>query len=147
MVTLRRFNDTDAVALRAFRNTDMSVPEIQDMIREWNTLTCQGKYFEMLAILHEGELVGSVSLYQLSESVVSIGPEIFPAFQRHGFGKAAMRMAMEIAQRKGYRIVAQQVRKDNAASAAMHQSLGFETDGYCYQNKRDKEVLIYLKAL
>lgn len=41
----------------------------------------------------------------------------------------------------------QQIRADNVASIALHNSLGFETDGYVYTNKKGNEVLIYIKVL
>jgi hypothetical protein len=41
----------------------------------------------------------------------------------------------------------QQIRADNVVSSALHNSLGFETDGYVYRNKKGNEVLIYIKVL
>ena len=69
------------------------------------------------------------------------------AFQRQGFGKEAMLIALDTAKSKGYKIVFQQVRSDNISSIALHKSLEFETDGYGYINRKEKEVLIFLKAL
>lgn len=146
MVSLRRFNDSDASILSQFV-TDMSVEEITDMIRDWNSPESHGKYFEMFAIISGGGIVGTVSLYRLSDSVVSIGPEVFPEFRRQGFAKEAMLLAMETAKSKGYKIVSQQIKSDNAASIALHKSLGFETDGYGYTNKKGREVFIFLKSL
>ena len=105
------------------------------------------KYFEMFAIVKNEEMVGCISLYQHSENVISCGPEIFDAYQRQGVAKEAMSLTMDIAKSKGYKVVLQQIRADNVASIALHNSLGFETDGYIYRNKKGNEVLIYLKSL
>ena len=56
-------------------------------------------------------------------------------------------LAMDIAKSKGYKVVMQQIRADNVASIALHNSQGFETDGYVYTNKKGNEVLIYIKVL
>lgn len=147
MVILRSFNNADANVLQQFKHTNMSIKEIQDMICDWNTLEFEGKYFEMLAVENNGEIVGTISLYQHSDSVISIGPEIFPVFQRQGFGKAAMNLSLDVVKSRGYKIVVQQVQRNNIPSITMHKSLAFETDDYCYTNRKGKEVLIFLKPL
>lgn len=101
----------------------------------------------MFAILRDGELVGQISLYQHSDGVVSVGPEVFQPFRRQGIAKSAMLSAMEIAKGRGFKIVCQQVRSDNLPSIALHESLGFETDRYGYLNKKGREVYIFLKVL
>ena len=147
MVTLRNFEKADAAILQRFQSPDMSLEDIRNMISGWNTFEFQGKYFEMFAVINGGQIVGTISLYQISEHMVSIGPEIFSEFQRQGFGKEAMLCALDIAKSKGYKMVAQQIKSDNIPSLALHKSLGFETDGYGYLNKKGKEVLVFLKSL
>lgn len=147
MVSLRHFRNSDAAVLRESGNFNMPEERLLRMIRDWNKLVFHGKYFEMFAVLHDDQLVGMISLHQLSASVISIGPEIFPAFRNRGFGKEAMAIALDTAKCKGYKIVSQQVRRDNYASIALHKSFGFETDDYGYINKKGKEILIFLKAL
>lgn len=147
MVSLRHFNNSDAAVLLSSWNAGMSAEKLQDMICDWNKPASHGRYFEMFAVRDGNHIVGAISLYQLSASVVSIGPEIFPAFRKQGFGKEAMRIALDLAKSKGYRIAAQQVRRDNHPSIALHRSLGFETDGYGYINRKGNEVFVFLKAL
>ena len=147
MVTLRHFENNDAVVLRQFENINMPIEEIRNMICDWNKLEVSGKYFEIFAIINDGQIVGSISLYQHSDTVISIGPEILPAFKKQGFGKQAMLIALDIAKSKGYKIVSQQIRSNNTASIALHKSLDFETDNYSYINKKGNEVFIFLKAL
>ncbi len=147
MVSLRHFTPADAQALLQSQYSTMTIKQIQDMIADWNQLAYQGKYFEVFAILRDETIVGQISLYQHSPSVLEIGPVVYPAHQRHGYAKKAMMLALEIARDKGYRIAEQQIRCDNTASLALHESLGFETDGYRYTNRKGHEVLIYLKSL
>ena len=147
MVSLRHFNYGDAVILQQSQNIDMPIEKIQGMICDWNKLEFQGKYFEMFAIINDNKIVGMISLYQHSDNVISIGPEIFSAYQRQGLGKEAICIALDTAKSRGYKIVAQQVQSDNDPSIALHKSLGFETDRYGYINRKGKDVFIFLKAL
>ena len=52
-----------------------------------------------------------------------------------------------MAKEKGYKIVSQQIRVSNAASIALHKSLGFETNDIIYTNAKGNQVSIYLKSL
>ena len=117
------------------------------MITEWESNTCQGKYFEMFAITANDTIVGSVSLYEHSKSVVSIGVEIYPDQRRNRYAAEGMRLIMNHAKDLGYRIIQDQVRTDNQASIALHNSLEFETDGYVFKNKKDNDVLLYVFCL
>lgn len=147
MIVLRNFKDSDASIFQEKNSRHLSVEEIRELFRKWNIKECEGKYFEMFAIVKDEEVVGRISLYQHSENVISCGPEIFEGCCRQGFAKEAMRLAMDIAKNKGYKVVMQQIRTDNVASIALHNSLDFESDGYVYRNKKGNEVLIYIKAL
>lgn len=147
MIVLRNFKDSDASIFQEKHSRHLSLEEILDMFRKWNVKEYEDKYFEMFAIVKGEDIVGRISLYQHSESVISCGPEIFEGCCRQGFAKEAMGLAMDIAKNKGYKVVMQQIRTDNGASIALHNSLGFETDGYVYRNKKGNEVLIYIKAL
>lgn len=147
MIVLRNFKDSDASIFQEKHSRHLSLEEILDMFRKWNVKEYEDKYFEMFAIVKGEDIVGRISLYQHSESVISCGPEIFEGCCRQGFAKEAMGLAMDIAKNKGYKVVMQHIRTDNGASIALHNSLGFETDGYVYRNKKGNEVLIYIKAL
>ena len=109
------------------------------------------RYSEILqqtfAVLDDNKIVGELSLYEHSKSIVSIGLEIFSDFQGQGYGKQALMSALQICGSKGYKIVCDQVRTDNAASIALHQSSGFESDMYRYKNQKGTDVYLYMKAL
>ena len=101
----------------------------------------------MFAIVAGVDVVGTISLFRHSESAISCGPEVFEDDRKQGFGKEAMLLAIQIAKQKGYKIVSQQIRKNNEASIALHRSIGFESDEYTYINNKGREVFVYLKAL
>lgn len=147
MITLRNFTVSDAHELQENKYGHKTLSEVQEMICEMNNKTYNHRYFEMFAIVKDRKFVGQISLYQHSKNTISCGPEIFEEYRRQGFAKEAMTLAMDIAKSKGYKIVLQQIRVDNDASIGLHNSLGFETDGYVYRNKKGNEVLIYLKSL
>ena len=146
MITLRRFAIEDAPYLQD-RYSSLSREQIEEMISEWNSGRFDGKYFEMFAIISGGRIVGTISLYEHSSEVVSIGPEVFEPYRKNGYGKEAMLKACRIAADREYKIVSQQIRTDNAASIALHLSLGFETSGAVYTNAKGNQVAIYLKSL
>ncbi len=146
MVTLRPFEGGDAGALQKFY-PKMTVEDARRLIDEWKNRSCNGRYFEMFAIDADGELVGEISLYHHSKSAVSIGPGVFEPFRRRGYAKAATALALKAAGERGYRLALQQVRADNAPSIALHEGMGFETDGYVYKNRRGEDILIYLRLI
>ena len=147
MISLRNFTNDDAEVFQQKQRMNVSLDEIKAMFAKWGEKAYAGKYFEMFAVVKDGEIVGSISLYQLSKSVVSCGPEVFEAYRKQGIGSEAMLLAMDIAKNMGYKLVSQQIGQNNAASIALHNKLGFETDEYIYRNKKGNEVLIYVKPL
>ncbi len=147
MIFLRNLKIEDASELQKYGYSDWSREQVEALICDWGQNQFDGKYFEMFAIISDEKIVGTVSLYQHSSEVVSIGPEVFGEFRRKGFAKDAMIHACQIAKEKGFKIVSQQIRTDNAASIALHCSLGFETNGIVYTNSKGNKVSIYLKCL
>ncbi len=101
----------------------------------------------MFAIVKEDTIVGTISLLQQSQNIVSCGLEVFSDYRRQGLGKEAMALVLEIAKNKGYKIVCDQVRRDNTASIALHRALGFESTEYVYINQKGKEVFVFLLCL
>ncbi len=147
MILLRNFKKEDAMQLQRCGYPNLSTEQVEALIFDWNKKQFGGKYFEMLAIVADEKIVGSISLYQHSSEVVSIGPEVFCEYRRKGFAKEAMLCACQIAKEKGFKIVSQQIRIGNVASIALHCSLGFETNGLIYTNAKGNQVSIYLKCL
>ncbi len=147
MVTIRNFTHQDAEALRQSLYPDMELSAISEMIDEWNSLVCCGKYFEMFAIVSDDRIAGYVSLYEHSKTVASIGAEVIAEERRKGAASEAISLLMRYASEKRYRIILDQVRRDNTASIRLHEKLGFESDGYVYRNQRGQETVLYLKPI
>ena len=147
MILLRNFKKEDASELQEYGFSDLSTEQVEALICDWDKKQLNGKYFEMYAIVSDEKIVGIISLYQHSSEVVSIGPEVFCEYRRKGFAKEAMICACQIAKEKGFKIVSQQIKTNNAASIALHSSLGFESSGLVYTNAKGNQVSIYLKCL
>ena len=147
MILLRNFKKEDASELQEYVYSDLSTEQVEALICEWNKKRVNGKYFEMFAIVSEDKIVGTISLFQHTSEVVSIGPEVFCEYRRNGFAKEAMICACQMAKEKGFKIVSQQIRTNNTASIALHSSLGFETNELVYTNAKGNQVSIYLKCL
>ena len=147
MISIRPFTEQDAPVIRQNQYPETGLAEIREMIAEWGTNTCRGRHFEMYAVTADGAVVGSVSLYGHTESIASVGIEVYPDERGKGYASEGMRQIIRRAEALGYRIIQDQVRTDNRASIAMHRRLGFETDGYVYRNAKGRDVLVYLLCL
>ena len=147
MVTLRHFTREDAEPVRAGLYPDMTGADIRAMIDAWNTRVYQGRYFEMFAVLSGQGIVGCASICGRSRSIASLGIEIFAAERGKGFASEALAILSEYVAEKGYRMILDQVRADNAASVRLHEKLGFETDGCVYRNRKGHEVVLYMKPV
>ena len=126
---------------------DMSLSEITEMIDEWNSGVFRGRAFDMFTVVSDGRIVGYVSLYEHTKTIASAGAEVIPEERRKGAASEALSLLMKYAAEKNYRIILDQVRRDNKASIRLHEKLGFESDGYVYRNQRDQEVILYMKPL
>ncbi len=147
MITLRHFSRQDAETVRERLYPDADAGEAAGLIDEWNAGVWQGRPFGMFAVLSEGRLVGQASLLEHSPSVVSAGIEICGAERNRGLGTGALAALISLAREKGYRVMMNQVRADNRASIRMHEGLGFESDGYVYRNRQDREVILFIMPL
>lgn len=145
MIYLRNFTEADLNVLQKY--TAQTMEQLQNLIKIWETKSHNGKYFEMFAIMNDEEIVGSISLYQHSDSSVECGPEIWEDFRNNGYGCEATKIALELAKCKGFKIAQAQILTDNFASIALHKKLGFETDSYVYVNAKGKSCYIFLKSL
>lgn len=146
-ILMRHFEHKDIKIIQDKLYPDHSEIAIGDLITEWNSGACQGRFFEMFAIESDNKIVGYVSIYGKSRSIASAGIEIFAEERKKGFAYYAMAELLKYASEKGYHIMLNQVRKDNLPSMRLHEKLGFESDGYTYRNQKNKEVFLYLKLL
>ncbi len=116
-----------------------SQAELLPMLAESAAKSHEGRYYEQLAVMADGCMVGLASLYAQEEGVVSEGIEVFPTFRRSGFGAAALDMLAALAREKGYRRLTAQVRTDNAPSLALHRRAGFAVTR-TFVNRKGNEV-------
>ncbi|MBO4384906.1 MAG: GNAT family N-acetyltransferase [Clostridia bacterium] len=147
MTGLRRFTYGDAAEIREKMYPDASIEEVRGMIEAWETEKYRGRYFGMFAITADGAVVGCVSVYEQTESEASIGAEVFPDERGKGYASEGVRLAVGIARERGYGTVRNQVRADNAASIALHEKLGFKTDGKVCKNSRGRDTLTYILSV
>ena len=106
-----------------------------------------GHFSRFFLVYADGELVGTVSLYQHSGYIVSAGPEIFPQFRRRGYAYEAMRQAYDYAKEHGFLLAQAQIRTDNEASIRLHEKLGFLRSWEDLTNRRGNKVYMYSKIL
>ena len=147
MITIRAFTLDDAKSLQQSLYPDMTLSTVFEMIDAWNAHEFQGRYFEMFAVTSDEKPIGYVSLYERSKHIASAGAEIFPEARGKGAAAEALSLLLQYASEKGYHVILDQVRADNAASIRLHEKLGFESDGYLYRNQRDHDVVLYVKTI
>ena len=147
MITLRHFKTDDAESIKKNLYQDMPISEIKNMITEWNKGVYDGKFLEMIAITSCENIVGYCSLIGQSQTIVSLGAEVYSGYQGEGIATEAVAALIKYASTKGYKLVMDQVRGDNEASIKLHEKLGFETDGYIYKNQKNHDVVIYIKQI
>jgi len=146
MIAIRNFQEQDANILLQLKYQDKSFEEIKEIITLWNEKAYNGRYYEMFAVCDQDEIVGSVSLYQHSDYIISAGPEICVPYRKKGYGYEALMLVYDYAKGLGYKIASAQIRTDNVASIRLHEKLGFQRD--CEMiNQKGNSVYIYLKHL
>lgn len=77
-------------------------------------------------ILSEGKHAGGITVHSVHPPRFSYGIAVAPALRRRGVAKAALSLLFEQMKTRGFSQAVVQVAPDNAASLALHASLGFE---------------------
>ncbi len=144
MVSLRHFDHNDWEILKE-KYADIPKEEIIEMIDEWNTLNYHGNFFEMFAVISEGQVVGTVSIYAKGDEIEA-GPMIFCDCRKKGYGFEAVKAALEKAKTYGYKAASANIRKDNTPSLCLHQKLGFVFIGD-YMGKKGYMIEKFIKEL
>lgn len=146
MTILRSFTARDIPVLKKEMYPSLSSEQIGAFICEWEKKKYKDRYFEMFAVICGDFIVGSVSLYEIGDGEIEAGPEIFERYRRKGYGEEAVISALSVAKDKGYRRAAAHVRADNAASIALHETLGFHRRGET-TDSNNRRVYLYYKEL
>ena len=91
------------------------------------TLQFIGKSAEDLRffILADGRHAGGITVHSVSGTSFSYGIAVAPAMRRQGVARAARPRLLDLMRERGFTLARVQVAPDNAASLALHRSLGF----------------------
>ena len=77
-------------------------------------------------ILSEGRHAGGITVHSINPPRFSYGIAVAPALRRRGVASTALALLFEEMQRRGFSQAVVQIAPSNAASLALHASLGFE---------------------
>lgn len=76
---------------------------------------------------------GGITVHSVSGDSFSYGIAVAPPLRRQGIAKASLPLLFDAMRRRGFSRVFVEIRRDNAASLALHAALGFhkahESDG------------------
>jgi len=125
MTSLRAFCPDDWQVVVKYQYPDMGQDDALKLIDNFNAPTYQGKFHKLKAIDSDRQVVGYVSLIEQAEGVVSAGVEVYAPFRRQGHAYTALLQLFALSKLHDYHTVSAQVRKDNAASLALCDKLGF----------------------
>ena len=92
-------------------------------------------------ILKDGAHAGGITVHSIRETAFSYGIAVTETKRRQGVAKAALPLLFDFMRRRGFTQVNFQVRPDNAASLALHASLGFA------ETARDDKTVTLTKLL
>lgn len=125
MTSLRAFRPDDWQVVVKYHYPGMGQDDALKLIDDFNAPTYQGKFHKLKAIDSDRQVVGYVSLIEQAEGVVSAGVEVYAPFRRQGYAYAALLQLFALSKLHNYHTVSAQVRKDNAASLALCEKVGF----------------------
>ena len=77
-------------------------------------------------ILRDGQHAGGVTVHSVNPPSFSYGVAVAPHMRRQGIAKAALPLLYQEMKRRGFACAQVDIAPDNAASLALHASLGFE---------------------
>lgn len=146
MISLHPVNHKDGNLFADSSYETMPSELMREMIDASLAKMHDGSFFELFAVMDDALCVGFVSLYGLSDTEISCGPEIKPQYRKQGFAYHAVTLAMKYAKQIGYIKASAQVRRDNTASVALHHKLGFHVCGEGI-NKKGNPVFWFEKGL
>lgn len=92
-------------------------------------------------ILSDGKHAGGITVHSVHPPCFSYGIAVAPALRRRGVAKAALGLLFEQMKARGFSQAVVQVAPSNAASLALHASLGFEVVS------RDREAVTMVRVL
>lgn len=115
---LKNWSTTDRIDGCSFSN---NAEQLIAIINEWATKIYQGKYFEQLAVLEYEDIVGMISLHEVSSNTVSFGIIIDKKYYKNSYATQSVNMIKDVARNKGYKQLVSTCRVDNFASIKLHE--------------------------
>lgn len=146
MIYLKPVTLDDLDSLSETDYEKMREEEKNSMITESQQQEHDGRFFELLRVWDDDQIVGFMSLFAQSEHVVSIGPQIRESFRVKDYGRQGELLALKYAHDIGFDTAVSWVRHDNTASIRMHEKLGFKIQQNDYI-RNVKQYIIYTKEL
>ena len=146
MIYLKPVTLDDLDSLSETDYEKMREEEKISMITESQQQEHDGRFFELLRVWDDDQIVGFMSLFAQSEHVVSIGPQIRESFRVKDYGRHGELLALKYAHDIGFDTAVSWVRHDNTASIRMHEKLGFKIQQNDYI-RNVKQYIIYTKEL
>ena len=92
-------------------------------------------------ILKDGAHAGGITVHSVQETCFSYGVAVTETKRRQGVASSALLLLFDYMKRRGFTAVLVKVRPDNAASLALHASLGFR------ETARDADTVTLTKSL
>ena len=80
-------------------------------------------------ILMDGKHAGGITVHSVNPPSFSYGVAVSPQMRRRGVAKAALPLLFDAMKQRGFSHVVVQIARENAASLALHRSLGFVSAG------------------
>ena len=142
---LRHFNENDYLELTKYYMPNLKEEQFKQIIREWN-LESRIDSIKEFAIVENRQIVGMISLYQHTSTVVSEGVEIFKPFRNKGLATKSILLIQNIAKFYGYKVITAQVARKNIASIKLHKKLEFEIYHEFISLKENRQLL-FIKTL
>ncbi len=146
MISLRPVSEADIDSFAGTEYENMSSDDKLRVIRESISKRHEDRYFELMTVCDDDRIVGFMTLYALSEHVISIGPSVKQEYRRKGYGYRGEMLALQYARTLGYTLASGRVKKTNLPGIALHEKLGFEIVSECF-NKCGEPVRIYIRIL
>lgn len=91
------------------------------------TLKCIGRSAEDLRffLLADGRHAGGITVHSICGTAFSYGIAVAPGMRRRGVARSALPRLFALMRDRGFTLARVQVAPENAASLALHRSLGF----------------------
>ena len=142
---LRPISKGDIQLLNGFSYGAMSETNKQEMIAESVAKSHDGRYFELFLVFQNAKCIGIMNVFEHTECIVSVAPEIIESERHKGYGFEAMIAILSLMYEKDYTIAVADVDTLNTAGVKLHEKLAFERER-TYE-KGDKQMALYIRTL